>query len=139
MCTLFLGGRYIPFILKENLSEERILNIVCETIFYAFSYKKMDFSISITWNKKSMTVSRPIQECRLYIFGCGQTSPCVFGSLQGARLCESNTAFKAIIVNRKTEIIIPAWINFNFRFRSLRNMRYMRIPKTKEKFWQFMV
>ena len=50
-----------------------------------------------TWNKNNMTVRMPIQECKLYKFGRGQTSPSSLGCLQGARLCESNTALSATI------------------------------------------
>ena len=52
-----------------------------------------------------MTVRIPIQECKLYKFGIGQTSPSSLGFLQGARLCESNTALSATI-GEKIKLLI---------------------------------
>ena len=78
-----------------------------------------------------MTVSRPNQEWRLQRLGSGQVSPSLLGCLQGFKLCESKTAFKAITAHRNADIMIPACNNFNFRFRSFRNIRYMSIPGTE--------
>ena len=58
-----------------------------------------------TWNKNNITVRIPIQECKLYKFGIGQTSPSSLGFLQGARLCESNTALSATI-EEKIKLLI---------------------------------
>ena len=71
-----------------------------------------------------MTVTSPNHEWRLYRFGMG---------LGWALLCESKTAFKAMVAKKKAEIMTIACVYFSLFFRSFRKTRYNRIPaKLKE-------
>ena len=67
-----------------------------------------------------MTVTSPNQEWRLYRFGIG---------LGFALLCESNTAFKAMVAKKKAVIMTMACVYFSRFLRSFRKTRYKRIPR----------
>lgn len=65
------------------------------------------------------TADNPIQEWSEYIFGIGFS----------AKLCESNTAIRAITVQKKARACIVACEILSDLFRCCRNPRYRRIAK----------
>lgn len=60
-----------------------------------------------------ITAERPSHECREYMFGMGGL----------ARLCESNTVFRAITVRTKAAKWMPAWVSFSVFLRVVRKPR----------------